>query len=111
VLVKVVAEGYAVGLEKLRFFKLWLVLFPILNGVDIVQTWFFFEHESNPLYVLFPGLVFGIKICWSCVVPAILFVSYSKKPRIIYGAAFALAVIYLAVVLFNLLNIVQLLSS
>jgi hypothetical protein len=104
-------EEYAARSKKLCYFKLWLILFPVLNAVDIAQTWFFLEHESNPLYVLFPGLVFAIKIFWSCFTPLVLFVSYSKKPRVIYSAAFALVLIYLAVVLINLLNIMRIVNS
>ena len=104
-------EEYAAASGKLRYFKLWLVMFPILNSVDIAQTWFFFEHETNPLYVLFPGLVFGIKIFWSGFAPLILFVLYYRKPRVIYGTAFALVLIYLAIVLINLFNIMRILGS
>lgn len=96
---------------RLRFFKLWLILFPILNAIDIAQTWFFFEHETNPLYVLFPDLVFGVKIFWSCFAPLFLYVSYSKKPKIVYSAALALILLYLGIVLVNLFNIVRIVGS
>lgn len=102
---------YASESGKLRYFKLWLILFPILNAVDIIQTWFFFEHETNPLYVLFPSLVFGAKIFWSCFAPLFLYVSYSKKPKIAYGAALALILLYLGIVLVNLFNIVRIVGS
>lgn len=110
-LVRVMVEEYAAGPREFRYFRLWLVLFPVLNAVDIAQTWFFFEYETNPFYVLFPGLVFGIKIFWSGFAPLVLFVSYSKKPRVIYSAAFALILIYLAIVLFNLFNIMRIVNS
>lgn len=96
---------------RFHFFKLWLILFPILNAIDIAQTWFFFEHETNPLYVLFPDLIFGVKIFWSCFAPLFLYVSYSKKPKIVYGAALALILLYLGIVLVNLFNIVRIVGS
>jgi hypothetical protein len=96
---------------RLNYFKLWLVLFPILNAVDIVQTWFFFDHETNPLYVLFPSFVFGAKILWSCFTPLVLYFSYSKKPKVVYGAALALILLYLGIVLVNSFNIMRILSS
>jgi hypothetical protein len=101
------------GAESLRlyFFKLWLVLFPILNAFDIVQTWLFFDHETNPLYVLFPSLVFWVKILWSCFTPIVLYLSYPKKPKVVYGAALALVLLYLGVVLVNSFNIMRILSS
>ena len=104
-------EEYAAESGRLHYFKLWLILFPILNAVDIMQTWFFFEHETNPLYVLFPSLIFGVKIFWSCFAPLILYVSYSKKPKVVYGAAVALILLYLGIVLFNLFNIVRIVNS
>jgi hypothetical protein len=110
-MVRAMAEKYGPESEKLNYFKLWLVLFPILNAVDMVQTWFFFEHETNPLYVLFPNFVFGAKILWSCFTPLALYFSYHKKPRVIYGAALALILLYLGTVLFNLFNIILILRS
>jgi hypothetical protein len=96
---------------RLQFFKLWLVLFPILNAVDIAQSWFFFEHETNPLYVLFPSFVFGVKILWSCLAPLLLYVLYSKKPKLVYNAALALVLLYVGIVLVNLFNIVRIVGS
>ena len=97
--------------ERLHFFKLWLVLFPILNMVDIVQTWLFFQHETNPFYVLFPTLAFWVKILWSLFIPFILYFSYPKKPKVIYGAALALVLLYIGVVLVNSFNIMRILGS
>jgi hypothetical protein len=97
--------------ERFRFFKLWLILFPILNLIDIAQTWFFFEHEANPLYLLSPDLIFGVKIFWSCFVPLFLYVSYGKKPKIVYGAALGLILLYIGIVLVNMFNIVRIVSS
>jgi hypothetical protein len=102
---------YAAESGRFHFFKLWLILFPVLNAIDIVQTWFFFEHETNPLYVLFPDLIFGVKIFWSCFAPLFLYVSYSRKPKIVYSAALALILLYLGIVLFNLFNIVRIVGS
>jgi hypothetical protein len=86
-------------------FRLWLVLFPILNAVDIIQTWLFFQHETNPLFVSFPSVIFVTKILWAFLVPLVLYVFYGKKPRMIYTAALALVLLYLAIVLVNLFNI------
>jgi hypothetical protein len=105
------AQGYATESVRFHFFKLWLILFPILNAIDIAQTWFFFQHETNPLYVLFPDVIFGAKIFWSCFAPLFLYVSYSKKPKIVYGAALALILLYLGIVLVNLFNIVRIVGS
>jgi hypothetical protein len=105
------AGEYGAESGRLHFFKLWLVLFPILNAFDIVQTWFFFDHETNPLYVLFPSFVFWVKILWSCFTPLILYLSYPKKPKVVYGAAVALVLLYLGVVLVNLFNIMRILNS
>jgi hypothetical protein len=96
--------------KSLNYFKLWLVLFPILNAVDIAQTWFFFEHETNPLYVLFPSFIFGAKILWSCFTPLVLYFSYPKKPKIVYGVALSLILLYLGIVLVNSFNIMRILS-
>ena len=101
---------YATESGRFRFFKIWLILFPILNAVDIAQTWFFFEHESNPLYVLFPSLVFGLKIFWSCFAPLFLYVWYSKKPKVVYGITLTLILLYLGIVLVNLFNILRIVS-
>jgi hypothetical protein len=109
--VRVMAAEYGVQSGKLQYFKLWLVLFPILNAVDIAQTWFFFDHETNPLYVLFPSFIFGVKILWACLTPLVLYLSYSKKPKVIYGATLALILFYLGVVLVNSFNIMRILSS
>ncbi|MGB8780055.1 MAG: DUF5658 family protein [Candidatus Bathyarchaeia archaeon] len=105
------AEKTGAQFERLHFFKLWLVLFPILNAVDIVQTWLFFEHETNPLYVLFPTFAFWVKILWSFFIPFVLYFSYPKKPKVVYGAALALVLLYLGVVLVNSFNIMRILSS
>jgi hypothetical protein len=102
---------YGAQSGRLQYFKLWLVLFPVLNAVDIAQTWLFFNHETNPLYVLFPSFIFGVKILWSILTPLILYFSYSKKPKVIYGAALALILIYLGIVLFNSFNIMRILGS
>lgn len=102
---------YGALLGRLQYFKLWLVLFPVLNAVDIAQTWFFFAHETNPLYVLFPTFIFGVKILWACLAPLVLYFSYSKKPKFIYDATFALILFYLGLVLFNSFNIMRILGS
>jgi hypothetical protein len=104
------AGEYAAESGRLRYFKLWLVLFPVLNAVDIVQTWFFFEHETNPLYVLFPQLVFAIKIFWSFLAPVVLYAFYFKRPKIVYRATLALILIYLGIVIINLFNIVRIIN-
>jgi len=104
-------EQYGAQPGRLQFFKLWLVLFPVLNAIDIAQTWFFFAHETNPLYVLFPSFIFGVKILWACLGPLVLYFSYSKKPKVVYGATLALILFYLGVVLFNSLNIMRILGS
>jgi hypothetical protein len=88
-----------------------LILFPILNVIDIAQTWFFFEHEANPLYLLFPDLIFGVKIFWSCFAPLFLYVSYSKKPKIVYSAALGLILLYVGIVLVNMFNIFRIVNS
>jgi hypothetical protein len=102
---------YATESGRPYYFKLLLVLFPLLNAVDMMQTWFFFEHETNPLYAVFPDLVFGFKIFWSCFAPLVLHVSYSKRPNVVYSAALALILMYLGVVLFNLFNILRIINS
>jgi hypothetical protein len=94
-----------------HYFKLWLVFFPILNVIDVVQTWFFFEHETNWLYLLFPNLIFAIKISWLFFAPLALFVSYPKNPRIVYVTTIALILLYLGIVLVNLFNIVRIAYS
>lgn len=94
--------------QRLDYFRLWLVLFSVLNGIDMVQTWFFFEHEANPLYVQFPSIIFPIKIFWTFFAPAILYISYGKKPRIIYYASLALVLIYVGVVFANAFSIMRL---
>lgn len=101
------------GAESVRLdlFKLWLVLFPILNALDMVQTWLFFDHETNPLYVLFPSFIFWVKILWSCFTPLALYLSYPKKPKVVYGTALALVLLYLGVVLVNLFNIMRIIGS
>jgi len=103
-------EEYTTEFGRFRFFKLWLILFPVLNAIDIVQTWLFFEHEANPLYLLFPDLVFGFKIFWSCFAPLFLYVSYSKKPKIVYEVALGLILLYVGIVLVNMFNIVRIIS-
>jgi len=109
--VRVMAAEYAYESSRLRYFKIWLVLFPILNAVDMVQTWLFFNHEANPLYVLFPSLVFGVKILWSCLTPLVLYFSYHKKPKVVYGTALALILLYLGIVLVNSFNIMRILGA
>jgi hypothetical protein len=104
-------EEYTTEFGRFRFFKLWLILFPILNVIDIAQTWFFFEHEANPLYLLFPDLIFGVKIFWSCFAPLFLCVSYSKKPKIVYSATLGLILLYVGIVLVNTFNILRIVNS
>ena len=109
--VRVMAAEYAYESARLRYFKIWLVLFPILNAVDMAQTWLFFDHEANPLYVLFPSLLFGVKILWSCLTPLVLYFSYHKKPKVVYAVALALILLYLGIVLVNSFNIIRIVNS
>jgi hypothetical protein len=93
--------------KRLDYFRLWLGLFSILNAVDMAQTWLFFEYETNPLLVQFPNVIFPVKIFWTFLAPAALYICFRKRPQVVYYASFALVLIYLAVVSANSVNIMR----
>jgi hypothetical protein len=97
--------------KNFSLFKLWLLLFTILNVIDIIQTWLFLDYEANPLFAFFPGIGFAVKMLWTLLVPSVLYFFYRKNPRFVYSAALALVLLYLAIILVNLFNIMRIIKS